>query len=90
MVTQFYLVDSVRVCLVKIPRTLLSRLILVLMVFFIAVVALTAADASVIPESGICVLGSVCPVPEFPSALPPVLLVAGLLATVLLMKTRES
>lgn len=90
MVTQFYLVDSVRVCLVKIPRTLLSRLILVLLIFFIAVVALTAAEGHGVSESGICILGSVCPVPEFPSPVLPVLLIAGALATVLLTKTRKS
>ena len=63
--------------LMNIKRTILYRLILVLMVFFVSVVAFTAADDYIVSESDSCAEESACPVTEFPSPAIPVVVIIG-------------
>lgn len=64
-------------CFMMMNRTILTRLILVLMVFFVSVVAFTAADEYHTSESDYCSETSTCPVNEFPSPAIPVVVIIG-------------
>ena len=69
--------------LMKITRTVINRLILVLMVFFLSMVVFTAADDYSAAEMGSCALGSACPAPEFPSMIISLVLIIGSIGAVL-------
>ena len=69
--------------LMRITRTGISRLILVLMVFFLSIVVFTAAEDYSAAEIGNCAQGSACPAPEFPSMIIPLVMIIGSIGAVL-------
>jgi hypothetical protein len=69
--------------LMRIKRTVINRLILVLMVFFLSMVVFTAAHDYPAAEIGSCVAGSVCPAPGFPSMIMPLVMIIGAVIAVL-------
>jgi hypothetical protein len=69
--------------LMRITRTIINRLILVLMVFFLSIVVFTAADDYSAAEIGSCALGYACPAPEFPSMIIPLVMIIGSIGAVL-------
>ena len=70
----------------KIKRTVINRLILVLMVFFISIVVFTAADDYSAGEIVGCVEGFACPAPEFPSLIMPLVMIIGSIGAVLFIE----
>jgi hypothetical protein len=67
----------------RIPRTVINRLILVLMIFFLSVVVFTAADEYSAAEIGGCGRDTACTAPEFPSKVIPLVMIIGSLGAVL-------
>jgi len=67
----------------RIKRTVITRLILVLMVFFVSIVVFTAADDYPAAEIVGCVEGFACPAPEFPSMIIPLVMIIGSIGAVL-------
>lgn len=67
----------------RIERTVINRLILVLMFFFLSMVVFTAAGDYPAAETGSCADGSACHAPEFPSRILPLVMIIGSVGAVL-------